>query len=120
MPSPPRDQNGLKIRSRSLGPIPGPESDLQEPVAVRRDDGVRCEGALVVDSAPSRFFREALESLLEQPLHLHLVILERELVGLHPREVEEVADEPGQAVGLGSDDRERCVPGLSILGEAFT
>ena len=109
-----RDQNGRKMRSRSFGPMPGPESatadgdgavvaaspssisaavgrpgegvveqvgdDLENAVAVGRDDRVGTERALVLDPAAPRLLAEALVGLLEEPCELDLLLLEGELV----------------------------------------
>ena len=92
--------------------------DLQEAIAVGLEDGIGGERALVLDPPPARLLPEALIGLLEESPQLHLALLERELVGVHARQVEDVADEPGEAFGLGADHAEGGLARLFVVRDA--
>src|SRR5918996_1446196 len=111
------------MRSRSSRAMPGPESATDTatvPVPARVDDGLGLEGSLVLDPPATGLLAERLVGLLEQPRHLDLVLLECELTRVEAREIEDVADEPGEAIALGADHVERRVACVGILGEALT
>ena len=61
----------------------------------------------VVDLASARLLGERTVCLIEDPLEVDLLVAHREAVGLELREVEDVADEALEPVGLGRDDVER-------------
>ncbi len=58
-------------------------------------------------------------ALLDEPLQLDFLLVQREAVRLEPREVDEVADEPGEPIRRGADDLERGRRRLRIVGEAL-
>ena len=70
----------------------------------------------VVDLAPAGLLGERAVRLIEDTLEVDLLVTHREPVRLQLREVEHVADEPLEPVGLGGDDVERR-PHLLGLGD---
>ena len=61
----------------------------------------------VVDLAPPRLLGERTVRLVEESLEVDLLVPHREAMRLQLREVEDVADEPLEPVGLRRDDVER-------------
>ncbi len=70
-----------------------------------------------MDLAPLGLLGERLVGQVEQPFEVDLLLDEGEAVRVELRQVEEVADEAGQPVGLGLDDLERGVARVGIRGE---
>ena len=61
----------------------------------------------VVDLPPPRLLCERAVGVVEHAAHVDLLVPNREPVRLQLREIEHVADEPLETVGLGGDDLER-------------
>ena len=76
-------------------------------------------GQAVVDLAPARLLGERAVRLIEHALEVDLLVTNGEPVRLELREVEDVADEPLEPVGLGGDDVERRLHLLGLGDDAL-
>ena len=79
--------------------------------------GLRAQLAAVVDPAAPRLFVERRVGALDEVLHVDLLLQHGEAARVELREVEHVADEPREPLGLLGDDVERDRARLFVLDE---
>ena len=79
--------------------------------------GCALQLAAVVDPAAPRLLVERRVRALDEMLHVDLLLQHREAACVELREVEHVADEPREPLGLLGDDLERDVARLLVLDE---
>src|SRR6476619_6456300 len=80
---------------------------LQYPVAVRLEDGRGRDRTAVVDPTAARLLTEGRVRTVDEPLQVDLLSQEGKPVRVELREVEDVANEPFEPLGLEPDHLER-------------